>query len=156
MDKCLGISDERLHHSLGVARECVSIAKFRGFNDQFCKKMFIIGFLHDIGYEFAVKQSQHADISGELLSLIGCSSDVINVIKNHGCYFSNASIEWVILNLADLTIDSNGNKVDIIKRLEGIKNKYGEYSNQYLTSCDIAVQIGLIDQNSVYRLQYGG
>ena len=45
--------------------------------------------------------------------------------------------------MADIQIDHNGNEVDVIERLEGIKTRYGEYSNQYLTAYDICYQIGL-------------
>ena len=46
-----------------------------------------------------------------------------------------------------MTIDSKGNKVDVMKRLEDIKDRYGENSNQYLTACDIAYIIGLTAEN---------
>ena len=60
-------------------------------------------------------------------------------------------LSWKILNIADMTIDSKGNKVDVMQRLEDIKLRYGEYSNQYLTACDVAVQVGLVDRNSICR-----
>ena len=160
----IGISEDRLHHILGVARECYQIAKNIGKDEYFCRYMFTIGWNHDIGYEFSKVQSEHPIISYDMvnslhdelaqkLDLIPTSSIAI---LQHGYYDSEKFLEWKILNIADLTIDSKGNKVDVMQRLEDIKNRYGELSNQYLTACDIAVQVGLIDKNSVERNVNGG
>lgn len=46
------IDNNRLQHIIGVARKCYSIAKSHGHNEDFCKKMFMLGWCHDIGYEF--------------------------------------------------------------------------------------------------------
>ena len=46
-----------------------------------------------------------------------------------------------------MTIDSKGNKVAVTQRLQDIKERYGEQSNQYLTACDVAYTIGLTAVN---------
>ena len=70
---------------------------------------------------------------------------------NRSCIWSlhteTRSIEWLILNTADMTIDSKGNKVAVTQRLQDIKERYGEQSNQYLTACDVAYTIGLTAVN---------
>lgn len=161
----IGISEDRLHHILGVARRCYQISKEEGFDEDFCRRMFGIGFFHDIGYEFSENQSEHANISSELFRLLvkdPCifgddeleyenrkpDTKAYETIRDHGSYTELLTNEWRILNVADMTVDSKGNIVDVMQRLEDIKNRYGEYSNQYLTACDLAIQIGLIEKNS--------
>lgn len=144
----IGISDDRLHHIIGVARECYNIAKSYDKDEDFCRKMFLIGYLHDVGYEFSTTQAEHPDISEKILMLLGFQNDKIgealHAIKYHGRYTKHSTLEWKILNIADMTINSKGNKVTVYERLEDIKSRYGEHSDQYLTAYDIASQVGLI------------
>ena len=63
----LSISNERLKHSLEVARLMKKSAEDAGWNKQKCEEMFVLGFLHDIGYEFAEQQCDHASVGGEML-----------------------------------------------------------------------------------------
>lgn len=172
MNEFIGISEDRLHHILGVARECYQIAKNMGESEDNCRRMFIIGWLHDVGYEFSEQQSEHPEISAEMLTDMFTAyfpftgqedyfkiidADAVKTIREHGRYYSAEymPLSWKILNIADLTIDSKGNKVDVMQRLDDIKNRYGEYSNQYLTACDNAVKVGLVDRNSINRNQFG-
>lgn len=152
MNDYIGISEDRLHHILGVARECYSLAKEKGYDEDFCRRMFMVGWNHDVGYEFSTKQEEHPIISEEMLntlkiSKVNAGQRVCHAIKKHGQYTDLKTVEWKILNIADMTIDSRGNKVDVMKRLDDIKDRYGENSNQYLTACDIAYIVGLTTKN---------
>lgn len=64
-------------------------------------------------------------------------------IKKHSKYTESETVEWKILSMADLMINSKGEEVTATERLEDIKNRYGEHSDQYLTACDIAYRVGL-------------
>lgn len=148
--KFIGISENRLHHILDVARKAYKIAKDMGFEEDFCRRCFMLGWIHDVGYEFAENQSEHPDISAKMLLLINedtVASDLkkpfYKAIKEHGKYPSEMTEEYRILNMADMLVDSKGNEVTVSQRLEDIKNRYGEHSNQYLTACDICYRIGL-------------
>ena len=149
----IGISEDRLHHILGVARKSYSIAKEMNFDESFCRRMFMLGWMHDIGYEFSKTQSEHPDISSELLLALGDAlsdklwADAVSAIKSHGRYTENETIEWKILNMADMQVDSKGKEVTVSQRLDDIKDRYGEYSDQYLTACDICYRIGLTAVN---------
>lgn len=148
----LKISEDRLHHILSVARECYQIAKDKGYDESFCRRMFMIGWNYDVGYEFSEKQEEHSIVSAEMLntlkiSKVNAGQRVCHAIEKHGQYTQLQTIEWKILNIADMTIDSKGNKVDVTQRLDDIKNRYGECSNQYLTACDLAYVIGLTEIN---------
>lgn len=63
----IGISEARLHHILGVARKSYKIAKEMGYDERFCRRCFMLGWIHDVGYEFSEKQSEHPNVSAELL-----------------------------------------------------------------------------------------
>ena len=146
----IGISEDRLHHIIGVARKAYAIAASLGYGEDFCYRMFMLGWLHDIGYEFAETQEEHPDESARmLLSLIDgpAPNDLkwpaYRAIKFHGRYLEENSTEWKILNMADLQVDSKGNEISVSGRLDEIKERYGEHSDQYLTACDIAYVIGL-------------
>ena len=150
--KYIGISENRLHHILGVARRAYAIAKERGHNEEFARKMFMAGWLHDVGYEFSEKQDQHPYESARLIRLAAedgwheparVLSSVEKAVKEHGRYTEKATEEYIILNMADMLTDPKGNKVSVMQRLDDIKERYGEYSDQYLTACDICFRIGL-------------
>ena len=138
----IGISNDRLFHMLGVARQCYDIAKKMGFDESFCRKMFIIGFNHDIGYEFSKNKNEHPTISSNMLESLGTiDENSLLAIKEHGDFPSIDSIEWKILNLADMTIDSKGHKVNIEQRLEDIENRYGKNSNTYILAKKISIKL---------------
>lgn len=150
----IGISEDRLHHIIGVARKAYKIAKDMGYEEDFCYKCFMLGWIHDVGYEFSEKQSEHSDISAKMLMFMNedpFGSDLIKplykAIKEHGKYPTEITDEYIILNMADMQVDSKGNEVTVFERLEDIKNRYGEDSNQYLTACDICYCIGLTSVN---------
>ena len=143
--KC-GISQKRLFHIFGVARKAYSISKSLGYDEQFSRKMFMLGWLHDVGYEFA-NNSNHAEESFNLVSLLIDDVSSVKAIKEHGRYPSELTDEYKILNMADMLVDSSGNEVDVINRLIDIKERYGEYSDEYLTSCDVCYRIGLTSVN---------
>ena len=152
----IGISENRLHHIIGVARKAYKIAKDMGYDERFCRRCFILGWIHDVGYEFSEKQSEHPNVSEELLCTLGDAFGVISsstpyneewittlsAIKDHGSYTENETVEWKILNMADMQVDSQGNEVSVSQRLDDIKNRYGEHSDQYFTACDICYRIG--------------
>ncbi len=75
------------------------------------------------------------------------TSPSYKAIVEHGKYPSEKTEEYIILNQADMLIDSDGAEVDVMTRLDGIKDRYGEHSDQYLTACDICYSIGLIAIN---------
>lgn len=61
------IHNDRLTHSLAVARKMIEIGKTYNLKDDELKDLFILGFNHDIGYEYG-NNSNHAHIGGEILN----------------------------------------------------------------------------------------
>ena len=84
------------------------------------------------------------------LSLIGAPAELTDTaktayyaLKNHGRYTNIVTEERLIINIADMTVDSKGNVVSCAERLDDIRSRYGKDSEQYLKACDICRQIGL-------------
>ena len=136
------ISDERLHHSLAVARKCYDIALGMGKSLSYCEKAWLVGYLHDIGYEFS--DSNHERDGASILSRAGLSSEIVNAIKNHDSVRKYSHTLHSILILADLQTMPDGRYCDVMTRLEDIKARYGEYSKQYIGARDNASLLGLI------------
>ncbi len=160
----IGISENRLHHILGVARKAYSLAKEMGYNENFARRMFMLGWNHDVGYEFSKAPEEHPDVGAEMLrNLINGNTMLLDemdftkmsvaswtaydAIKKHSKYTESETTEWKILSMADLLVNSKGEEVSVSGRLEDIKNRYGEHSDQYLTACDIAYRVGLTAVN---------
>lgn len=123
------IDNYKLKHSLAVARKMVEIGKVYNLNDDKLQDLFVLGFNHDIGYEYE-NNSNHAHIGGEILKRNNYK--YWKEIYYHGDINAEyTSLFLKILNKADMQIDKYGNDVGYIKRLEDIKKRYGENSTTY-------------------------
>lgn len=60
------IDNDRLNHSLAVARKMVEIGKLYNLKDDELRDLYVLGFNHDIGYEYG-NNSNHERIGGEIL-----------------------------------------------------------------------------------------
>ena len=110
-------------HSYGVAEYM-----YRNSNKK-RDEMYILGLLHDIGKIHGF--DNHESLGGEITKDVGFIYS--EEIKYHGIVQSDySSYELDLLNAADLSIDSEGNEVGYIKRIEDIKTRYGEKSTQYI------------------------
>ena len=124
---------DRLKHSISVARKMVEIGKAYNLNDSELQELFVLGFNHDIGYEFYDNGSNHNVIGGNILKENGYK--FWQEVYNHGNPNSKySSLYLKILNMADMQIDKYGNDVGYEERLEDIKNRYGEKSIVYINA----------------------
>ena len=136
------MDEDRLKHSLAVARKMVEIAKNKSLSTEDIENCFAIGFNHDIGYEFTPNGVNHNVIGG-------------NILKNNGfkywqeVYYHGEndteydSLYLTILNQADMQIDKYGNDVGYDKRLCDIKSRYGEDSIVYKKCFELIEKIRL-------------
>lgn len=133
------MNEDRLRHSIAVARKMVEIAKSKNLSDEDIKNCFIIGYNHDIGYEFTKNGNNHNTIGGEILRN---NFKYWREIYYHGeINVEYKSLYLDILNQADMQIDKYGNDVGYNKRLEDIKSRYGEDSEVYNKCCKIVDKI---------------
>ena len=125
------MDEDRLKHSLAVARKMVEIAKSKKMSNNEIENCFIIGYNHDIGYEFTENGIKHNKIGGDILKQNGFK--YWKEIYYHGDADSEyKSVYLDILNQADMQIDKYGNDVGYEKRLKDIESRYGENSKVYM------------------------
>lgn len=129
----MNIDSDRLKHSLAVARKMVEIGKNKKLIEKELQELFVLGYNHDIGYEFADNNLDHGIVGGEILK--ESNYKYWQEIYYHG----NPSVKYeslylTILNQADMQIDKYGNDVGYEKRLEDIKNRYGKKSIEYINA----------------------
>lgn len=123
------MDNNRLNHSLAVAKKMVEIGKNYSLKYDELSGLYVLGFNHDIGYEYG-NNSNHAHIGGKILKRNNYK--YWKEIYYHGDINSEyTSLFLNILNEADMQIDKYGNDVGYIKRLEDIKKRYGENSTTY-------------------------
>ena len=123
-----------LSHSREVVRILTALSESRELNN-YEELSAIMGYLHDIGYEFGINEN-HNVIGGNLLK--GSNYKYWQEVYYHGIPNSEyKSLYLDILNTADMMIDKYGNDVGFDKRLENIKKRYGEDSIQYINSFKI-------------------
>lgn len=132
------ISENKIKHSLAVARKCREIALHQNSDTEFADAMFVMGLLHDIGYEFE-PDSNHGHRSVEMIEafikhLDGCK----DAIACHGLCFDNWSNYDEILNQADMSTSYDGTPTTIDKRLEGIREIWGENSIHYKHAIEVS------------------
>lgn len=124
------MDEDRLKHSLAVARKMVEIAKEKNLTENDIYVCFLIGYNHDIGYEFTENGINHNIIGGKILK--ECGFKYFKEIYYHGEIDVPYKSKYLdILNMADMQIDKYGNDVGYDKRLEDIKKRYKEDSLVY-------------------------
>lgn len=128
------ITEDRLHHTIGVARKAYKVAKALGKDEEFARKMFALGWNHDIGYEF--DPINHENVGADILP----NYKYAEFIRSHGLAPTQLTKEWIIINLADMTTSPTGEEISIEARLAEIESRYGKDHIWYKQSkevCDI-------------------
>lgn len=120
------MNEDRVKHSLAVANKMIELN-----NGDNAEELFLLGYLHDIGYKFTKDGSIHNKVGGEILKNLGFK--YWKEVYYHGEVNQEYNSELLnLLNKADMMIDSKGNDVGFEKRLEDIKNRYGDSSQVYI------------------------
>lgn len=95
--------------------------------------MFLLGLLHDFGYEFAQNNIGHAVIGGNILKRSGYK--YWQEVAEHGDEtIVNMSDELFILNCAGMTTGPKGEDFVFAERLEEIAARFGKDSLLYKKS----------------------
>lgn len=126
------ITSNRWQHILGVARKAKILALALKPNDEkYSEDMFLLGMLHDFGYEFTENGKKHAMVAGQILERSGYKywQDVVNHSEKAT---DNMSDETFIINCADLSVSPDGKDITIAERVEDIGRRHGKNSTQYL------------------------
>ncbi len=121
------MDEDRLKHSYSVAKKMVETGKSIGLSDGELEELFILGFNHDIGYEYTENGKNHNKVGGEILRKSGFKH--WKEVYYHGQLTNEyESLYLDILNYADMQVDKYGNDVGFEKRLEDIEGRYGKDS----------------------------
>lgn len=133
------MNENRLKHSYVVANKMVELGKEKDLSEKQLRELFMLGYLHDIGYQFGTNEN-HNIIGGNILK--ENNYKYWKEVYYHGIPDSEyKSLYLDILNTADMMIDKYGNDVGFDKRLEDIKNRYGENSIQYMNCFKIVSEL---------------
>lgn len=130
------ISGNKLRHSLGVAKACQQYGRDMHKSEEYCDALFVMGFLHDIGYEKSPDTS-HPSVGYNMIE------SFIKYIKNHGKKFKDLNTVDTILNMSDLTVSYNGKPCTVYERLDGIKKCCGEDSEHFKNAMLLFEALGL-------------
>ena len=145
------ISKERIAHCHGVAEFMYGNAKRFHCNNLTPEDLYILGYLHDIGYING--KTSHEDNGATLMQHISNNQRASlfeRCIRYHGhtpkeymdsqmCTDMEIPNELILLWYANMSVESSGEHAGEIvgfeKRLDGIKNRLGEDSLAYKTCC---------------------
>lgn len=126
----MNISLERMKHSLEVARKMKILVELEPTKYHINPEdAFLLGILHDIGYEFCNTQDEHAKIGGNILRAQGYK--YWKEVYYHGIiqYEYNSSL-LQLLNFVDMTTGPNGEDMTMEERINDIIKRYGKESKQ--------------------------
>lgn len=119
------IFDYRKKHIWAVAELMEKYGRERNFSKEECNDLYILGLLHDVGYQFLEEKDyiKHNLRGGEILKSEGYK--FWKEVYYHGVVNSPYQSEYLdLLNLADMHIDSEGNYVTLDGRLEELSKRY--------------------------------
>lgn len=136
----IGIDEGRSAHMLAVGHLAQDIAAdVFGWDEDKCREMFLLGYLHDVGYEFSKTQPEHPQVGGTILKDSGYV--YWREVFWHGVPSPEyVSDELMLLNLADLRVNREGEEVGISRRLDDIGTRYGLDSEQYVEAKALACE----------------
>lgn len=149
-----GITAHKIMHMLAVARKCYTLAREKyELSETTARKCFVMGLLHDIGYEFSDSASTHPEVGADMLNSLNVSQfcAIVDAVRNHGKIYEMENVtKWdYILNEADLTVDSKGNNVSIEERLDDIKGRYGKSSTQYKDALSVTKMLVELEERMI-------
>ncbi len=125
------ISQDRKGHIWGVAELMKKYAEEENLSDEEKEDYYMLGLLHDVGYEFAEPKDyrMHNVIGGGILKRLGYKH--WKEVFYHGEVAPKYESHLLdILNWADMHIDSVGNYVTFQGRLEEISERYNVPVNE--------------------------
>lgn len=137
------MDNDRMIHMLAVANKMVEIGTSANIDEKELKELFVLGFVHDIGYKFG-KNENHNIIGGNILKDNGYK--YWKEVYYHGKLTNEYSSKYLdILNMADMQVNKYGQDVGYEKRLEDIKSRYGEDSIQYINAKELIDYLKNVD-----------
>ena len=142
MTEAYEFTTNRALHCRGVALYMRDHAEALGLDPE---RAFLCGWLHDYAYAFS-DNPHHAKEGGDFLRRMGYAD--WRPIHDHGTLEGLDTTLGVLLNIADMTIDSAGRVVGFDARLADVERRYGRDSDQYR---DCSRMVDLLKDTKTYR-----
>lgn len=132
------ITTNRMKHSLAVAAKMKELATTKP--EKYLvnpEDAFILGIVHDIGYEFSKEQREHANIGG--LVLKAQNYKYWQEVFYHGILQEEYDSPMLnLLNYVDMITGPTGEYVTIEERIYDIGKRYGKGSLQEKEAIELA------------------
>lgn len=119
----LHMTDDRMRHIRGVAEQAYRIAIGANLGEEVADRMYVMGFVHDIGYALDEDTARHGEIGGEVLSK--CGFDFAPAVSLHGQPSVELDVNLAVLDVADMTVNGYGDLVTMSERLADIASRHG-------------------------------
>ena len=101
------------------------------------RDMYVLGLLHDIGYQFAVCNRDHARLDGEVLKEQGYK--LWREVYWHGRgQREYDSPELRLLNYCDMIVGPDGEAMSMRQRIDDLTRRYGSGSQEELDGIELA------------------
>lgn len=127
----------RYRHCYSVGKKMYYYAKnVLKWREELCNEMFVLGNLHDIGYELNPDAFKHDEVLADTLRNKYKYSDEIRYHSKLQYDYDSAAMR--LLYFADMTVDGMGNWCTFEERLLDLETRYGKESEVYLESKAIA------------------
>ena len=124
------MDENRLKHSYAVAIKMIEIGKTYNLSDEELQDLYLLGFNHDMAYEFTEHGKNHNTIGGKILKRNGYK--YWKEVYYHGRITDEYdSLYLKILNQADMQINKYGEDVGYSGRLKDIEERFGKDSDIY-------------------------
>ncbi len=141
----MDLTSDRMNHCLSVAKKMRELATH--FPDKYPvnpDEAFVLGLLHDVGYEFSEEQKEHANKGGLLLKEQGYK--YWKEVFYHGIPQDEYSSKMLtLLNYVDMITGPKGDYMTVEERINDIANRYGEDSWQTKEAIALSRKIGMSD-----------
>lgn len=138
----------RYRHCYSVGKRMYQYAKEKlHWDEQTCQEMFVLGNLHDIGYEIDSDCFGHDKILADIMS---DNYKYSNEIRYHSYLQTEYDTPAMrLMYFGDMTVDGMGNWCTFEERLRDLANRHGINSEVYIESYRIAqylISLGFDDR----------
>ena len=142
----------RRNHMNAVAELCYELAKDKyNMSEEDTRKAFYMGYVHDIGYRFCDNKSDHPEVGFRMLPNDELSQAIRYHGKNDALHNNSNNAYSLILNEADLRVNSKGERVTVKERLDDIARRYGVTHPSYIEVAKLAVMLELIKESDLLK-----
>lgn len=136
------LTEKRMKHCHGVGMKMAEMVRLDpelyGCTPE---EAYVLGLLHDFGYQFAENQEDHAHLGAATLRQSGYK--YWREVYHHSAWQDEYSSPLLkLLYFADMTVGPAGESVTVRERIDDIEARYGTDSPQYKETVELAGKLG--------------